>query len=253
MSRLDNLKEKLAARQNVLSINIGSVAWSGMMQTLSKFPLDFIMFDLEHGILTAEGIEDSLRVCRMLDVTTVVRIQDCVPHLISKTLDMGADGILIPRVESLEQVATAVRCARYYPRGRKGCGGFSNLRPEDKGNLDRYNDNRLIFIQMESKEGLAVLPQILETYGKELAGVIIGPYDASIMVGTPLDILSDAMTDFIRQVFDICHQYGISCGSYVDGPSLIPRYRDLGANIFWTGGEIGFMCMGIQQLLVGIL
>lgn len=248
MSRLETLKEKLKNRQPVLSTNIANLAWSGIMQKLSAFPLDAVFFDLEHGTLTAEGIEDTLRVARLVDLPTVVRVTDCVPHLISKALDMGADGILIPRVESLEQVATAVRCTRYYPRGRKGCGGFSNLRAEDQGSLGRYNDNRLLFIQMESLEGLAVLPQILETYGSELAGVLIGPYDASIMVGTPLDILSDAMTDFIRSVFDVCHKYSISCGSFVDGPELIARYRDLGGNVFWTGSEIGMMCAGYRQL-----
>jgi 2-keto-3-deoxy-L-rhamnonate aldolase RhmA len=159
---------------------------------------------------------------------------------------MGADGILVPRVERMEQVETVVRCARYYPRGRKGCGGFSNLRPEDQGSVDKYNDNRLIFIQMESREGLEILPEILKTYGQELAGVLIGPYDASIMIGTPMDILSDAMTDYIRSVFDICHEYGISCGSFVDGPALFARYRDLGANVYWTGTAIGMLCTGFK-------
>jgi 2-keto-3-deoxy-L-rhamnonate aldolase RhmA len=86
----------------------------------------------------------------------------------------------------------------------------------------------------------------LEKYGKELAGVLIGPYDASIMIGTPLDILSDAMTDYIRKVFEICNDYGIACGSFVDGPALIARYRDLGANVYWTGTDIGMLCTGFK-------
>lgn len=205
-----------------------------------------MMFDLEHGTLSIESVEEMLRMCRLCDLPSVVRVPDCVPHLISKTLDMGADGVLIPRVERMEQVETAIRCARYYPRGRKGCGGFSNLRAEDQGSVEAYNGNRLIFIQMESNEGLAILPEILEKYGKELAGVLIGPYDASIMIGTPLDILSDAMTDYIRKVFDICNTYGISCGSFVDGPELIARYRDLGGNVYWTGTDLGMLCMGFK-------
>lgn len=248
MEKLSALREKLRAREPILATTFTSVAWSGLVQQAANFPFDFILFDLEHGTLTVEGIEEALRICRLVDLPSVVRVADCVPHLISKSLDMGADGILIPRVESLEQVATAVRCARYYPRGRKGCGGFSNLRPEDKGDLNRYNDNRLLFIQMESREGLEALPRILETYGQELAGVIIGPYDASIMLGTPMDILSPVMTEFIRDVFALCRQHDLSCGSFVDGPSLIPRYRDLGGNIFWTGSELSMISAGYRQL-----
>lgn len=246
MSKLIQLKEKLATRQPVLSTTIANLGWSGVIQKAAVFNFDMMMFDLEHGTLSVESVENLLRMCRLCDLPSIVRVTDCVPHLISKTLDMGADGILIPRVERMEQVETAVRCARYYPRGRKGCGGFSNLRPEDQGSVDKYNDNRLIFIQMESREGLEILPEILKTYGKELAGVLIGPYDASIMIGTPMDILSDAMTDYIRSVFDICHEYGISCGSFVDGPALFARYRDLGANVYWTGTDIGMLCTGFK-------
>jgi len=246
MSKLIALKEKLAARQPVLSSTIVNLSWTGIIQKASAFPFDMMMFDLEHGTLSIESVEEMLRMCRLCDLPSIVRVPDCVPHLISKTLDMGADGVLIPRVERLEQVETAIRCARYYPRGRKGCGGFSNLRAEDQGSVEVYNDNRLIFIQMESNEGLAILPEILEKYGKELAGVLIGPYDTSIMIGTPLDILSDVMTDYIRKVFDICNAYGISCGSFVDGPELIPRYRDLGGNVYWTGTDIGMLCMGFK-------
>lgn len=246
MSKLIELKKKLAAREPVLSSTIVNLSWTGIIQKASVFPFDMMMFDLEHGTLSIESVEEMLRMCRLCDLPSVVRVPDCVPHLISKTLDMGADGVLIPRVERMEQVETAIRCARYYPRGRKGCGGFSNLRAEDQGSVEVYNDNRLIFIQMESNEGLAILPEILEKYGKELAGVLIGPYDASIMIGTPLDILSDIMTDYIRKVFQICNSYGISCGSFVDGPELIARYRDLGGNVYWTGTDIGMLCTGFK-------
>ena len=148
MSKLLALKEKLAARQPVLSTTIANLTWTGIIQRAAAFDFDMMMFDLEHGTLSIESVEGMLRMCRLCDLPSVVRVPDCVPHLISKTLDMGADGVLIPRVERIEQVETAIRCARYYPRGRKGCGGFSNLRPEDKGSTDRYNDNRMIFIQM---------------------------------------------------------------------------------------------------------
>lgn len=248
MSRLEMLHRKLHARESVLSTTICNLSWTGIIQRAAAFPFDMVMFDLEHGTLSVESVESLLRMCRVCDLPSVVRVPDCVPHLISKSLDMGADGILIPRVETLEQVETAIRSVRYYPRGRKGCGGFSNFRAEDMGRIEKYNDNRILFIQMESNEGLQILPEILEKYGQEIAGVLVGPYDASIMLGTPLDILSDEMTRYIREVFDLCRRANISCGSFVDGPDLIPRYRDLGGNIFWTGTDIGLLCSAFKNL-----
>ena len=248
MSRMEQLKGKLKNRQNALGTTIANIAWSGLTQKIATFPFDFLIFDTEHGTITPESIEESLRICRLCDLPSIVRIGDSVPHLLSKTLDMGADGILLPRVESLVQVETAVRAMRYYPRGRKGCGGYSNLRPDDRGSVAVYNDNRLLFIQMESREGLAVLPEILKTYGSEIAGVLIGPYDASIMLETPLDIVSDPMTEFIREVFACCQAHNISCGSFVDNAAMLERYKTLGGNVFWTGTDISLFCEALGNL-----
>ena len=81
-----------------------------------------------------------------------------------------------------------------------------------------------------------------------VAGVLIGPYDASIMLETPLDICSDPMTEFIRQVFDCCRCRSISCGSFVDNADLMERYRSLGGNVFWTGTEISLLCEALGNL-----
>lgn len=248
MSRLIDLKMKLKQRTPVLGTTIGNVAWSGLAQKTAAFPFDFLVLDEEHGTLSAESSEEILRVCRLCDLPTIVRIPDAVPHIISKTLDMGADGLMIPRFEHMEQLETAICAARYYPRGRKGCGGFSNLRAEDGGSVETYNDNRLLVIQIESYEGLTILPQALEKYRDEIACVLIGPYDSSIMIGTPLDITSDPMTDYIRRVFDICCEVGVSCGSFVDDAGMIGRYRELGANVYWTGTEISLLCEAYGNL-----
>ncbi len=248
MGRLNELKKKLKDVKPTLGTTIGNVAWSGLAQRAAGFPFDFLVLDEEHGTLSAESSEEILRICRLCDLPTIVRIPDAVPNIVSKTLDMGADGIMIPRVERMQQLETAIRAARYYPRGRKGCGGFSNLRPEDEGSVARYNENRLLVLQIESREGLAILPQMLQQYREEIACVLIGPYDSSIMVGTPLDISSEVMKDYIRQVFDTCRAAGVSCGSFVDSAALIPFYKELGANVFWTGTEVSLLCEAYDNL-----
>jgi len=248
MGRLQLLKEKLQKQDEILTTNLGNIGWSGIIEVISRFPFDCLVIDIEHGTLSVEGAEELLRTCRLCDLPSIVRIPDCITNIISKTLDMGADGIIVPRVESVEQVETAIRAMRYFPRGRKGCGGFSNLRHEDNRCIHCYNDNRLLFVQIESGEGLSVLREILERYKCEISGVLIGPYDASIMLETPLDIISDKMTEFVGEVFSVCREYGVSCGSFVDDKTLIPRYRGLGGNIFWTGSEISLLSESYRLL-----
>ena len=120
MSRFTEFKEKLAQCKPVLGTTIGNIPWSGIAQKFASFPFDFVLIDEEHGTISLESVEELLRVCRMCDLPTIVRVTAAVPHLISKTLDMGADGIMIPRFEKEEQLETLLRAARYYPRGRKG-------------------------------------------------------------------------------------------------------------------------------------
>ncbi len=215
---------------------------------MAAFPFDFVVLDEEHGTLSTESAEEILRVCRLCDLPTIVRIGNAVPNIIAKTLDMGADGLMIPRVECMEQIETTVLNARYYPRGRKGCGGFSNLRGDDGGSVDTYNRNRLLMPQIESYEGLRALPEILQRFGDEIACVLIGPYDSSIMIGTPLNITSAPMQKYIKNVFDICKAHGKAAGIFVDDASMIPYYRDLGANVYWTGTEISLLCEAFGHL-----
>ena len=64
MSRLHQLKKKLAARENALGTTIANVSWSGLIQKIALYPFDFVLFDVEHGTLSLESIEESLRICR---------------------------------------------------------------------------------------------------------------------------------------------------------------------------------------------
>ena len=79
MSRLIDLKMKLKQRTPVLGTTIGNVAWSGLAQKTAAFPFDFLVLDEEHGTLSAESSEEILRVCRLCDLPTIVRIPDAVP------------------------------------------------------------------------------------------------------------------------------------------------------------------------------
>lgn len=246
MGKREQLQHKLQTGQDILSTTIANVGWSGLVQKMSKTCLDFVLFDLEHGTQNIEQIEGMLRVARLCGLPTIVRVGDVVPHLISKTVDMGADGILLPRVESAEQVATAISSLRFFPAGRKGCGGFSLFYPEESP--EDVNRNRMLLIQIESDEGISALEEILKSYGDELAGVLIGPYDMSIMSGVPLQVKHEAMLERIRSVFRTCKTYGMSCGIFIDGPEDLLFWKSLGANIFWTGTELSLYFSALEGL-----
>ncbi|NLC42734.1 MAG: hypothetical protein GX783_00460 [Clostridiales bacterium] len=203
---------------------------------------DFMVYDLEHGNYTPESIFDMLTTSRRVDMISIVRVADYDYHCISRVLDMGADGILLPRVETEAHVENAINCMRFYPKGKKGVGGKA-LKPGET--IDRFNEDRLLFIQIESPLGVSNLDKILERYGDEIAGVIIGPSDMSIACGCNLDIKAAPVVDNIRRTIEICASHNKSVGIFTS-ESDIQYYYDQGMNIFWTGTEMSLIAKGIS-------
>ena len=246
MDKLQALLTKLRTMERILATTVVDPCWQGLIQKLGDSALDLIVLDTEHGALGIESAEPLLRMARLVDLPTIVRVPDVVPNYISKIIDMGADGVMLPRVENEAQVELAIRSIRFYPRGRKGCGGFSLFRKGES--LSDVNDNRMIWIQIESSEGIDALPGILSRFADELACIIIGPYDMSIMTGEPLDIKCEAMQENIRKVFDTCKEYGKSCGIFVDGPNDMEFWNSLGANVFWVSTELSLLMGAVASL-----
>ncbi len=222
------------------------IGWSGVLQKYNNDALDMVIFDLEHGFFSLETAEQMLRMCRVLDIPSVVRVGDTQYHLISKVFDIGADGIMIPRVESVEQLGRALSYAKFPPVGKKGCGGFSLLRPGET--TDRFNEGRVTLVQIESPAGIDSLPEMIEVYGEYIDGVVVGPTDLSISIGEPLRYRHPELLRSIGQVLDICRERRVSCGLYLDTFEEIAYWRDRGMNILWSGGDIGFLAKAYNEL-----
>ena len=76
---------------------------------------------------------------------------------------------------------------------------------------------------------------------------MIGPYDLSVMVGTPKDIKSPVMIESIQKIFDISNSYGKSCGLFCDDEVLAQKYRDMGCNVLWTSTDKDFFMRGYNE------
>lgn len=245
MNRYEALKQKFANCEPVCGTTCTILMDPIIMSKMDHPNLDYILFDGEHGRYDAQNVFPLLHMCRMMGLPSIVRIQDAHYHLAAKPLDMGADGIMIPRTETLEQLKNVIDGFCFYPEGRKGNGGPGQLKPGETP--ASFNHSRFLLPQIESPKGIENLPAMLETYGEYISAIMIGPYDMSVMVGTPLDIYSDVMTESIQKVFDICKSYNKSCGIFCGSVEDAKRFRAMGANVYWTGVDMQFLQMGVKQ------
>ena len=244
MAALEEFKAKLEKRERVFGSTFSSINNLYIPKTMKGAGVDFMLFDCEHGNFMPELAVDMLQMCRACDLPTICRVQDCEYHCISKCIDMGADGVLIPRTETLAQVKLAIDSIRFFPRGRKGVGGIGLLRPGE--GVDEFNNNRLLFLQIESPLGIQNLDAMLNEYGDEVAGIIIGPNDLSVMSGVKLDTGSETTVREIHEIIAICQRHEKSIGMYLN-PNQLEYWVGEGMNLLWCGSDTGFMAMGVRD------
>ena len=243
MNKYERLAGKLAAREQILGTNITLITSTAMIEQMNEEYLDYVLFDMEHGVFNNENLVPLLQVCRLIGLPSFVRVPDYRSHFIARCLDLGADGVMLPRVETLEQVKLGVESMRFPMTGRKGRGGYCQMRPGET--LADFNKNRYLLIQIESPTGIENLPAMLDTYGDEIAAVVIGPYDLSTTMGIERQFENPALIAAIQKIFDICIERGKSVGIFCDTTAQAKRYREMGANFMW-------MCCDDQLVLHGL-
>lgn len=244
MDNLDRLNEKLRKRERIFGYTV-YLPSTYVIADYMPAGVDYILFDCEHGPYDEDFYSAYYRHCRERGIPTITRIADAEYHLAARAVDCGSDGILVPRVETLEQVKTVVEGVYMPPVGKKGYGGKYQLYPGET--IDQYNKRRLLWIQIESPAGLKVLPEILEKYGDYISACMIGPCDLSINAGTPLDFYSEASLNVIRKTYNLCAKHGISSGSYCFDEADAAKRAQLGTNLFWVACDAIFMARGIRQ------
>lgn len=244
MDNLDRLNAKLRARERVFGYTV-YIPDTYLMDGYKPEGVDYILFDCEHGPYDIDYYAPFFRQCRANGIPTITRVPDATYPHISHVMDLGSDGVLIPRVESLEQVRVAVEGIYLPPDGKKGFGGKWQFYPNES--IEEYRNRRLLWIQIESPAGAALLPQIIAEFGQYLSAVVIGPMDLSINCGTPLDCWSDKVNAVVDDVFAQCKAAGLTAGTYVwDEPAAAKRIEQ-GANLLWMNCDAYMLTRAIAQ------
>nr|MBQ4318160.1 hypothetical protein [Clostridia bacterium] len=207
---------------------------------------DFMFVDFEHGNLNQELARPILKDCREADIPIIARVQDCLYHLIAKSVDMGADGVMIPRTETIEQVETAVKSMRFFPRGKKGVGGAGLFRKGEK--FEEINDHRYLILQIESPKGVATLDAMLTLYGDEVAGIVIGPCDMANTSGLGIDTHHPKVVEQVHKVIEICNKHNKPSGIFCENLADVTYYYNAGMRILWYGNDAPYFKGGEEAV-----
>ena len=156
--------------------------------------VDWVLLDLEHGAGGEEQVRDVVPAAGSYGVPTVVRVESGARIRMGRVLDSGAAGIMLPRMNTADEVAEAVRHLRYPPAGDRGVATYNRACRFglDPGALDRADSEVLGVIQIESAAAVGNAEAIAALDGVDV--LFVGPRDLSHDLGVPGDLTAPAFT-----------------------------------------------------------
>ena len=182
MTDQKNLKQKLARKK----LTIGSwLSWgfSPVTEIMAKSGFEWLVIDMEHTAIDYTEAQQMIQVINLAGCVPLVRVGDNDPLIIKKVMDSGAQGVVVPMINSREEAQRAVESAYYPPKGKRGVGlsRAQGYGMDFQGYRQRAMEETVVIVQIEHVLGVQNLEQILSVEGVD--GFIIGPYDLSGSLG----------------------------------------------------------------------
>jgi 2-keto-3-deoxy-L-rhamnonate aldolase RhmA len=248
ITALQRLRKKLAADEAVygLWVTLESASISEMAVALG---LDWIVIDAEHGHLDWKEILEHIRATVRSDTVVLVRVAELNAGLIKRALDIGADGVVVPWIETAEQLKQAVAFAMYPPEGVRGIGAD---RATAWGQCfvkctQEANENVLVVPIVESVTGGKNIPALLQVAGVEI--VFIGPADYSSTAGHRGQWEGPGVAKELLAIKDAVRAKGKHCGVIATShENLLERYSQ-GFRMLGFGTDCGMFLRGLRSAL----
>ena len=187
---------------------------------------DYYMLDAEHGLIDPVQAVNVIRACESTNLTPMIRIGPKDPKLVLQYLDAGMMGIMMPGLETVEEVKMLVESVKYAPVGKRGL-GFSRASghmpsPEY---IDFSNEQTMVIIQFEDDKLLSIFPDLCAVQG--LDACLIGPRDLSNNMGFPdgpnHPEVQTVIDNAIRIMNNVGLIAGITAGTHADAELQIER------------------------------
>jgi len=221
----------------------------GVARIAKNAGLDFVMADMEHGSYSFETVADIFKVARAVGLGSLVRVPELSKGCVSRAMDCGAAGVMVPMIESAEQAQLLVGWTKFAPLGRRGLGGsgvhtdYMSVGDHTPQFMAAANEETICIAQIESARAIESVDQIAAVKG--LDALLIGPNDLSISLGCPGDLMNDEVQKAIGKVADAASEHGKIFGMHA-GDALLQKWVSHGMTLVMSALDIGFLLSGMR-------
>lgn len=210
---------------------------------------DWLVIDAEHGPNDLRDVLAQLRAVGNSGAYPVVRTRDDNRALIKQMLDIGAQTLLVPMVESGAQAREIVRSIHYPPHGVRGVGA-ALARASGYNGIGDYlqtaNDEICLLVQVESMAGVAALDDILAVEGVD--GVFVGPADLAADMGHLGKPGAAEVQAIVRKTLSRIRKAGKAAGILTSDMKLAQGYARDGVKFLAVGSDVGVLRAGLLAL-----
>lgn len=198
---------------------------------------DWLVLDLEHGASTEANLLQLLYAVETTGSTAIVRPQSAERLRVGRALDLGASGIVLPQLQSADEVRVALPFLRYPPHGVRGValrtrGARHGTVPHER--VRELNEQILGIVQVEAPGTLRDAREIAAMDAVDV--LFVGPADLTHSLGIPGQFGHETYQEALRTVVAACEASGKAAGILVYDTAVVPRHLELGFRFVGIGG-----------------
>jgi 2-keto-3-deoxy-L-rhamnonate aldolase RhmA len=243
-----SLKQKLLANQPTLGTWL-TIPDPIIAEIMAKAGFDWVAIDMEHtmtGLSKAGSLIQTIDLC---GISALVRLTSNDANQIKRVMDAGADGVIVPMVNTRAEAEKAVAATRYMPAGNRGVGLY---RAQDFGNgfknyVEWQKAGPVVVVQIEHIDAVANLEQIISVDGVD--AIMIGPYDLSCSMGIPGDFSRPEFQETLDKVNVIMKSTGKCSGIHIVEPDLhaLSSHLDKGYKFIAYSVDMRVLDVGLRK------
>ncbi len=245
---IQNLRRKLAAHETAVGLWV-TLESASITEMAVALGVDWVVIDAEHGHLDWSDIVAHLRATVRSDTVALVRIAELNGGLIKRALDIGADGVVVPWIETAEQLKQAIAYARYPLEGLRGIGAerATNWGQCIQAHTDEANEHVLVIPIIESVKAVSQVTAMSQVNGAEL--FFFGPADFSSTAGFRGQWEGPGVAQQILRIKDTLRAAGKPCGVIATSHDDLLLRQQQGFQMLGLGIDSGLLIRSLRGAL----
>ena len=248
---IEDLKHKFLNIKSIKGAMIFDFFSPGVPYIIKNSGCEFVIYDMEHGGLTLDKFKELSLISKGIGLNPMIRIPELCYNYIARSLDLGANGIMIPMVNDQKEALEIIKYSKYPPLGRRGAGfGFAHNEYKKENPLDvmeHANKTLINIIQIENESGLENVENIAKI--NHVDCLWVGHFDLSNFLGVPGQFDSKLYLNAIKRIVNAGKKYKKSLGIMISTRQEMNFYSNLGFNVIAVGTEMKLLTDKITNLI----